>query len=495
MFWVCTIEGNMVKVDCIPHAVIGFGFACDASWITLANLEGTNFGSTKDSFAVVLNVSSLPVGTYIDSVVVTSSGAHNSPQYVVVSVEVAPIPPDLVVSPQILDFEADNLDEEVAPLNLAISCADGSALTYSLSDPPSWVTISGYDGVTPDNILVTAHPGIVGTGTQVANLTVTSDDMSGSPQTVVCRLTVPPWLTQEAPFEQNIHDVVSLDGNMAWAVGFIANADYREGYIYGTVDGGDNWDVRLILPAGPGQGLGFAAIDLAGEELFAVGESGIIYRSSDYGDSWQNIPSGLEDTVVTFNDICFVSPDVGWIVGEYGVVLKTTDGGQTWVQKTSGITEELYGVHFIDAANGWAVSGFKRVIRTSDGGDTWSVHACPFYDSRDIWFTDVNNGWIVGKTSNLGSISFTTDGGLTWSTKDIGLPNTYLQAIQFVDELTGWIVGQSGKVLYTEDAGQTWTEQNSGTEDWLYGVYFLNDRLGWAVGDLGTIRFTTSGGN
>ncbi len=481
----------IIKVDCNPHAVVNFSFSCGASWLTLSNMEGTNYATTKDSFAVVFDVSSLPVGTYVDSVVVTSSGAHNSPQYVEVTLEVEAIVPDLEVYPQWLVFAVDSYDDVAPSQDFSVVCADGSNRSYTLEEASSWITLSGFDGETPDVITVNVSPVGLGTGSHTEYITVSSDEMQNSPQTIVCRLDIPPWVAQESPFTQHLKDVVFLDTDRGWAAGFIANSDFREGFILSTDDGGDNWESALILPAGAEQGLGFASISLIGEDLWVVGESGIIYHSEDLGVTWQNVSSGLDDTVVTFNDVFFTTELVGWIVGEDGLVLKTIDGGLSWEQKTTATSQDLFAVIFTNSENGCAVGIEKNIIRTFDGGETWSSHACPMANNRDVWFVDAYNGWIVGSTD---TVSITTDGGFTWSKHATGTAVAWHQAVQFVDALTGWVVGHSGTISYTADGGLTWTQQETNSSGWLFGLYFIDDSHGWAVGDGGTILFTTSGG-
>ncbi len=39
-----------------------------------------------------------------------------------------------------------------------------------------------------------------------------------------------------------------------------------------------------------------------------------------------------------------------------------------------------------------------------------------------------------------------------------------------------------------------WIAQNSGTNQNLYDIEFLNDKTGWAVGDAGVVIKTTDGG-
>src|SRR4029450_12530441 len=58
----------------------------------------------------------------------------------------------------------------------------------------------------------------------------------------------------------------------------------------------------------------------------------------------------------------------------------------------------------------------------------------------------------------------------------------------------GFVVGDSGTILKTTDAGATWAPLVSGTTTTLHGVYFLDANEGVAVGEQGLILRTTDGG-
>ena len=57
-----------------------------------------------------------------------------------------------------------------------------------------------------------------------------------------------------------------------------------------------------------------------------------------------------------------------------------------------------------------------------------------------------------------------------------------LNAIQFVDENTGWAVGDSGLILQTADGGLSWITVISGTTENLNDVQIVNADIGWIVG-------------
>ena len=59
--------------------------------------------------------------------------------------------------------------------------------------------------------------------------------------------------------------------------------------------------------------------------------------------------------------------------------------------------------------------------------------------------------------------------------------------IQFLNSLQGFIVGNYGKLLYTEDGGSIWQALDSDTVNNLNDLFFIDARNGWIVGNYGTI--------
>ena len=69
-----------------------------------------------------------------------------------------------------------------------------------------------------------------------------------------------------------------------------------------------------------------------------------------------------------------------------------------------------------------------------------------------------------------------------------------LNDVFWLEENSCWVVGDRGKVLRSDDAGETWQQVFAGTGNDLYSVFFSDPANGWIVGDSGTIRCTTDGG-
>ncbi|MDQ7825690.1 MAG: carboxypeptidase regulatory-like domain-containing protein [Candidatus Eremiobacteraeota bacterium] len=130
-------------------------------------------------------------------------------------------------------------------------------------------------------------------------------------------------------------------------------------------------------------------------------------------------------------------------------------------------------------------NGKDAVIKT--GG--WSDTSIVCYVPDGAATGDVQ----VTTASGSGTRSFTVDtvpAGITW--KFIGNYGFAMYNAFFTDADYGWIVGAS-KILFTTDAGATWTEKP--TPGTSRSVFFLNRSDGFALFDTFGVYSTTDGGN
>ncbi|MBE2280851.1 MAG: T9SS type A sorting domain-containing protein [Ignavibacteriaceae bacterium] len=64
----------------------------------------------------------------------------------------------------------------------------------------------------------------------------------------------------------------------------------------------------------------------------------------------------------------------------------------------------------------------------------------------------------------------------------INHPFTFnIYTMVFVDSLTGWAAGDSGKVIKTTDGGSNWELKETGVNSFIQKMYFLDHNFGWAV--------------
>jgi photosystem II stability/assembly factor-like uncharacterized protein len=196
-------------------------------------------------------------------------------------------------------------------------------------------------------------------------------------------------------------------------------------------------------------------------------------------------------------------------------VFFTTDGGTTWnpasipAPKPIGIcglfrigTQHLYGVG--------RIQGPASFIRSTDGGTTWTyTDMAPYCGFLvDLHFTGVDTGFVIGGTDTTLSASVplilhTLDGGASWDTVHTGPqnPESWCWKIQFPSANIGFasIESNQGTVqcLKTTDGGSTWSVKDITTTHFnCQGIGFINDNIGWAGGYYGyNLHETTDGGD
>ena len=128
----------------------------------------------------------------------------------------------------------------------------------------------------------------------------------------------------------------------------------------------------------------------------------------------------------------------------------------------------------------------RTIVIVGDNDPDWPIH---------VQFNNQNTGW-VAHPSYKDSVYKTTNGGLNWfgySTID----TNRMSGLFFVDNNTGWAVGQRGKIVKTTNSGITWSLQSSGVTTWLNDVRFANAQTGYIAGSHDPARVllkTTNGG-
>lgn len=284
--------------------------------------------------------------------------------------------------------------------------------------------------------------------------------------------------------------------------------------------GGGNWQQQSPLPTGQR----LHAVDmLSANRAWAVGENGAIIQSADGGKTWRAQPSG---TTQQPNAVRFRDAKHGWAMGN--VSLYTTDGGATWRQG-NGALGTVYGVEFADLQHGFATVSANFIYRTVNGGVSWTRQPMPFAVGRVQFFDalhGVASGARVARTSDGGATwqavagsehggcfitvkegwyvanntaEHTVDGGVTWQPQTLP-PNTWANAVHFVDARNGWAVGAESNIVATKDGGATWVTQRGGTGSSVANRYpleatdFADPSRGAAVDVCGTLLVTSDGG-
>ena len=108
----------------------------------------------------------------------------------------------------------------------------------------------------------------------------------------------------------------------------------------------------------------------------------------------------------------------------------------------------------------------------------------------NIQFINENIGWMMG---DYGTILKTNDGGKNWTFLD-SKTNNMIYSFQFISQDTGWACAYEGIILKTIDGGENWIRQDSGRAWFLNSICFVDKNKGWAVDASSQLFQTTNGG-
>ena len=203
------------------------------------------------------------------------------------------------------------------------------------------------------------------------------------------------------------------------------------------------------------------------------------------------------------NGVFFMDGRYGWVIGDRGIIHTTQDSGGEWLPQDPKLSDNISDIFFRTRDEGWLVTTSatgSRILKSVDGGENWElVHQLvvdPGTRSSDVpilyslAFPNKKQGWVVGDS---GRILHTEDGGKTWRRQESGTQDELVH-VRFLNDKRGWVVGGKGNVLYTDDGGRTWERQISGTTNHLYHIETRGKENAWIVGEKGTVLRTTNAG-
>jgi photosystem II stability/assembly factor-like uncharacterized protein len=169
--------------------------------------------------------------------------------------------------------------------------------------------------------------------------------------------------------ESPLLDVWFQDANSGFAVG-------AYGALMATTDGGKHWeDVSDRLDNEDQFHLNaITAVKDAG--LFIVGEQGSMFRSADWGQTWEKLEGPYEGSL--FGVIGTAQPNTLLAYGLRGNLYRSTDFGSTWEQvklkaERGDLEFGLSGGTLLDDGSIVIVGNGGSVISSSDNGETFSV--------------------------------------------------------------------------------------------------------------------------
>ena len=409
-----------------------------------------------------------------------------------------PAKPTLVVDPTFV-HQTVTCNQQVGARKIDVRSSGGEEIIFNATNSETWLSLTNASDTTPSAILVNFNVGGLDAGVYLDTVVITSPK-AGNVVTVEVRLAVGSLITV-SPAVLMFRGLLRASNPAPQQI--VLSDACKTGCSYSITESA-SW-LSLSPDSGTAPDTIVADVDITGLPI-GVYTDIIAIEAPQAVNSPQEVTCTLtvsgwlpqeNEIKHDLRGVTFADGQHGWAVGiiepspdSAGFIISTTDGGQQW--DWSLASAKLGDVFFVDVNNGWVVGSGGCILHTSNGGAIWLTQASGY--STDLWgvtFIDLDTGWAVGRD---GVILHTTDGGVAWAPQ---LSNTDkdLSAVTFVNSRHGWAVGNASTILHTTNGGAVWTPQSPLHSSNLRDVFFADTAAGWAVGSGGTILYTTDGGN
>ena len=319
------------------------------------------------------------------------------------------------------------------------------------------------------------------------------------------------WEIIDLPLEPG---VILLD------IAFVPD-DPKRGFLLGTrqtiletTDGGKTWDFKSI-PEGSDEDVNyrFNSISFSGKEGWIVGKPAILLHTTDGGENWERV--GLSPRLPGAPVLITATGSSGQaeLVTDEGAIYLTTNAARDW---KAAVEETISGTLNRTVSSGvqgasYYTGTLSTIARNNDGdyiglssrGNfymTWSPGQSYWQPHNRASGRRVQSmGWRpdggIWELTRGGGIYFSNTDQLPEEDDDFSEGKIGSRGFGLLD-LTAkpsgkqfWIVGGSGSVFYSNDAGKSW-KRDRGTDNVagnLYNVKFNSDDSGFILGNDGIL--------
>ncbi|HWW02233.1 MAG TPA: hypothetical protein VNZ64_21205 [Candidatus Acidoferrum sp.] len=210
--------------------------------------------------------------------------------------------------------------------------------------------------------------------------------------------------------------------------------------------------------------------------MWVGGVDGGVWKTTDGGASWSALDDFMADLAIGCMTMDAANPNViyaGTGEGFFNIdsvrgagIFKSADGGSTWLQLSATTNSGFYYVNrlAVQPTNSLillAATG-SGIYRSTDGGSTWSQN----YNTRtlDLAFNPADGTHCVA--SGSGIVLYSIDAGLSW-TLGSGISGAGRIEVAYAPSSPSTVYASadmsSGQLYVSTDGGQTYTLKNTGT--------------------------------
>ncbi len=388
-----------------------------------------------------------------------------------------------------------------------IELSDGP-MGYAIETSEDWLQVNESAGMAPTSVSVTIDASTLEPGIHMGQLTIIADDTSTTEVPVTAHI-MSSWTSASGPGVGTVNAIVrgsidpdriylgtyggiyrSTDNGLTWhqansgmfsdvvralAIDPLTNTLYAgtDGGIFISTDGAESWTYSIAGIGDISTWGGIRCIHISGDRIYTG--AGEIYRSTNGGESWQDLGSNLSPQAI-------LDLDGGNIilVGTFANgIFRSTDGGTNFTQvhpapggfpTPSSVPSFVYNEETgtILAADYGFFTGNAKIIKSTDSGATWTIVNDNATGEIYQLVADPEDSTILYATADQGPVGLgheallkSVNGGLTWAATAL-LEQASVKALSIHPDNTDSILVVGDGAWRTENAGGTFEVTNQG---------------------------------
>ena len=275
------------------------------------------------------------------------------------------------------------------------------------------------------------------------------------------------WIQISYPPGGQITSIISKENNL-----FVSNTSQG---VYLSTDNGDSWSAV-------NSGISTTNIqDLLVKEnfIYAGTYNGGVFLSSDNGSSWVAVNNGLTNLKVYALTLSSSNIIAGT---ESGGVFISSDNGMNW--SFSGLTGEVIWDLCSDANYTLAATAFNNIFLSTDDGNSWQAinNGLP---SGGILAVEIHETKFFSGTPYNGPY-LSTDYGANWFLINNGISAPDIWSFEFFG--SNIFLNCSEGVYLSTDLGSSWTNVSDGLSDlWILSLFIKDDYIFAGSGNSGIL--------
>lgn len=294
--------------------------------------------------------------------------------------------------------------------------------------------------------------------------------------TILPQLTVSQWVIASAPFSLGSYPSISV-ANCTSVI--LAGGMSNNPVIYRSTNSG----VNFLNITGNITGNEIYSVWAASENLIFAGDGGSpngnggnarVFRTTNGGVNWSIIlTTGGNSGFISGMAFSRVDPNFGIIVSDPPTpndsfwIAKTNDGGTNWRVTRAPYTPTYATQHSAFAVDSLfygfgLISSPGKIYLTTNGGVNWNVRIIGLTANsvNSISFKEDKLNGIAISDVTMPNLARTTNGGLNWQTVNVGAGNSILSHVKSVPGTSVYFLC-SMRILRSSDFGAAWFEMGT----------------------------------